>query len=346
MAVADAACAAHAARGRRRRRARGGQRRPAAARRRRDPHPAVRAGPGGGVAARVVGDAGVLAGRLGGAGHRGHQPRHRRTPHRGASGRPGRGDVARRAPRPPRWRGCSPTPGAATRRSRCSSNSADRRSGAGRRRRGSGRRDRRATSTTSTSIAVRYLPDERSLRCCPTTRSPTTGRSPSSRCAPSRWPRSAPRPGELLWDVGAGSGSIAIEWCRSGPGCRGGRIRTRRATPQADRATTRRRSAPASTCDSTRQRRSTSCRPPAAIFIGGGLTRAGTSRRLLRAAARRRPAGGQRGDCRVGSRSRAVVFARSAASCADSSTTAASRSASSPAGVPRCPSRSGWSRSE
>ena len=45
----------------------------------------------------------------------------------------------------------------------------------------------------------------------------------------------APRPGELLWDVGAGSGSIAIEWCRSGPGCRGGGIRTRRATPQADR---------------------------------------------------------------------------------------------------------------
>ncbi len=31
----------------------------------------------------------------------------------------------------------------------------------------------------------------------------------------------APRPGgESLWDVGSGSGSIAIEWCRSGPGCR------------------------------------------------------------------------------------------------------------------------------
>lgn len=26
----------------------------------------------------------------------------------------------------------------------------------------------------------------------------------------------APRPGELLWDLGAGTGSIAIEWCRLG----------------------------------------------------------------------------------------------------------------------------------
>jgi len=29
-----------------------------------------------------------------------------------------------------------------------------------------------------------------------------------------------PRPGELLWDLGAGAGSIAIEWLRSDPGCR------------------------------------------------------------------------------------------------------------------------------
>ncbi|MET0283600.1 MAG: precorrin-6y C5,15-methyltransferase (decarboxylating) subunit CbiE [Polyangiales bacterium] len=30
----------------------------------------------------------------------------------------------------------------------------------------------------------------------------------------------APRPGELLWDVGAGSGSIAIEWMLAHPSCR------------------------------------------------------------------------------------------------------------------------------
>ncbi|MEV6558803.1 precorrin-6y C5,15-methyltransferase (decarboxylating) subunit CbiE [Nocardia sp. NPDC051756] len=30
----------------------------------------------------------------------------------------------------------------------------------------------------------------------------------------------APAPGELLWDIGGGSGSIAIEWCRIHPTCR------------------------------------------------------------------------------------------------------------------------------
>ncbi len=32
--------------------------------------------------------------------------------------------------------------------------------------------------------------------------------------------RLAPRPGELLWDLGAGAGSVAIEWCRADPSCR------------------------------------------------------------------------------------------------------------------------------
>jgi precorrin-6B C5,15-methyltransferase / cobalt-precorrin-6B C5,C15-methyltransferase len=32
--------------------------------------------------------------------------------------------------------------------------------------------------------------------------------------------RLMPKPGELLWDVGAGAGSIAIEWMRSDPSCR------------------------------------------------------------------------------------------------------------------------------
>ncbi|WP_249678063.1 precorrin-6y C5,15-methyltransferase (decarboxylating) subunit CbiE [Pseudomonas abieticivorans] len=32
--------------------------------------------------------------------------------------------------------------------------------------------------------------------------------------------RLAPQPGELLWDVGAGSGSIGIEWMRAHPSCR------------------------------------------------------------------------------------------------------------------------------
>ncbi len=32
--------------------------------------------------------------------------------------------------------------------------------------------------------------------------------------------RLAPNPGELLWDVGAGCGSIGIEWMRAHPSCR------------------------------------------------------------------------------------------------------------------------------
>ncbi len=120
------------------------------------------------------------------------------------------------------------------------------------------------------------------------TRSPTTGRSPSSRCAPSRWRRWRRGPGELLWDVGAGSGSIAVEWCRSGPGCAavaferdeqrrkriadnaaafGVRVEVRGDAPDAfDGAPT-----------------------AAAIFIGGGLTQPG----LLDACFDRLPAGGR-----------------------------------------------------
>ncbi len=37
----------------------------------------------------------------------------------------------------------------------------------------------------------------------------------------------APVPGQLLWDVGAGSGSVGIEWMRSHPACRAVAIETR-----------------------------------------------------------------------------------------------------------------------
>lgn len=29
-----------------------------------------------------------------------------------------------------------------------------------------------------------------------------------------------PRPGQVLWDLGAGAGSVGIEWCRAADGCR------------------------------------------------------------------------------------------------------------------------------
>lgn len=45
--------------------------------------------------------------------------------------------------------------------------------------------------------------------------------------------RLAPVPGELLWDVGAGAGSVAIEWARAHPECRRSPSRTGPTAPGA-----------------------------------------------------------------------------------------------------------------
>ncbi|MCT9142680.1 precorrin-6y C5,15-methyltransferase (decarboxylating) subunit CbiE, partial [Streptomyces violarus] len=50
----------------------------------------------------------------------------------------------------------------------------------------------------------------------------------------------APAPGELLWDIGGGSGSIAVEWMRTHPSCRAvtverDPVRAARITRNADR---------------------------------------------------------------------------------------------------------------
>ena len=50
--------------------------------------------------------------------------------------------------------------------------------------------------------------------------------------------RLTPRPGELLWDVGAGAGSVAIEWSAGHPTCRAIAVEQRRRTGQADRGAT------------------------------------------------------------------------------------------------------------
>jgi precorrin-6Y C5,15-methyltransferase (decarboxylating) len=45
--------------------------------------------------------------------------------------------------------------------------------------------------------------------------------------------RLAPQPGQLLWDVGAGAGSVAIEWMRAHPICRA--VAIERSPPRAQR---------------------------------------------------------------------------------------------------------------
>ncbi|EJM76335.1 bifunctional cobalt-precorrin-7 (C(5))-methyltransferase/cobalt-precorrin-6B (C(15))-methyltransferase [Pseudomonas sp. GM55] len=88
--------------------------------------------------------------------------------------------------------------------------------------------------------------------------------------------RLAPTPGELLWDVGAGSGSIGIEWMRAHPSCRALAIEAdagRQSLIEHNRDALGvpglqlvRGSAPQALAGLER---------PDAIFIGGGVTREG-----------------------------------------------------------------------
>jgi precorrin-6Y C5,15-methyltransferase (decarboxylating) len=83
----------------------------------------------------------------------------------------------------------------------------------------------------------------------------------------------APIPGELLWDVGAGSGSIAIEWMRSDRRCRAVAIESdsTRAARIAHNASTL--GVPGLRVVEGRAPRALADLPsPAAVFIGGGLT--------------------------------------------------------------------------
>lgn len=67
-------------------------------------------------------------------------------------------------------------------------------------------------------IAIRYLPDER-ITPLPDEMFVHDGQITKQGVRAVTLAALQPRPGERLWDVGAGSGSIAVEWCRSWPGC-------------------------------------------------------------------------------------------------------------------------------
>ncbi|MBO0855654.1 MAG: precorrin-6y C5,15-methyltransferase (decarboxylating) subunit CbiE [Nocardia sp.] len=91
----------------------------------------------------------------------------------------------------------------------------------------------------------------------------------------------APAPGELLWDVGGGSGSIAIEWCRTNPDCRA--VTFERSESRRDQiaANTTALGVPAIEVRGEFLTETTESGSPAqppvpdAIFIGGGLTQPG-----------------------------------------------------------------------
>jgi len=84
----------------------------------------------------------------------------------------------------------------------------------------------------------------------------------------------APTPGELLWDVGAGCGSIAIEWMRSHPRCRAIAIEKARTQYIADNAAAL--GVPGlHIVDGKAPEALKDLPSPDAIFIGGGVTTEG-----------------------------------------------------------------------
>jgi precorrin-6Y C5,15-methyltransferase (decarboxylating) len=137
-------------------------------------------------------------------------------------------------------------------------------------------------------MAVRYLPDDRVAHALPDDVFAHDGQITKQSIRAVTLSALAPRPGELLWDVGSGSGSIAVEWCRSAPGCAAvaferDDVRRARIVSNAvafGAAVEVRGAAPADFVGAPE---------PAAIFIGGGLTHPG----LLDGCLDHLPAGGR-----------------------------------------------------
>ena len=137
-------------------------------------------------------------------------------------------------------------------------------------------------------IAVRYLPDERVSHSLPDDSLSHDGQITKRTIRAVTLAALAPRPGETLWDVGSGSGSIAVEWCRSAAGCRAVAFESRADRRENIAANAHafgvdidvRGPAPDSFDDAP---------APDAIFIGGGLTGGD----LVAACVDRLPAGGR-----------------------------------------------------
>ena len=154
-------------------------------------------------------------------------------------------------------------------------------------------------------MAVRYLPDERVLTVLSDDALSHDGQLTKQSIRAVTLAALAPRPGELLWDVGAGSGSISVEWCRSGKGCTA--VAFERDEPRRARVAANataygvpvevRGDAPAAFEGAD---------TPSAVFIGGGLTRPG----LLDACLQRLPAGGRLVANAVTTESEAVLLQR------------------------------------
>lgn len=136
-------------------------------------------------------------------------------------------------------------------------------------------------------IAVRYLPDER-LSPLHDDAFAHDGQITKHGIRAVTLAALQPRPGERLWDVGAGSGSIAVEWCLRWKGCSAvafERDERRRLNIESNAAASGveidvRGQAPDAFDGAP---------PPSVIFIGGGMTQPG----LLDACLDNLPSGGR-----------------------------------------------------
>jgi precorrin-6Y C5,15-methyltransferase (decarboxylating) len=137
-------------------------------------------------------------------------------------------------------------------------------------------------------VAVRYLPDERIAQTLPDDVFDHDGQITKQTIRAVTLAALAPRPGELLWDVGAGSGSIAIEWCRSAPGCRAVAFEAEPRRRERIAANARAFGVEVDIRDRAPENFGGAAEP-AAIFVGGGLTHPG----LLSSCVDRLPTGGR-----------------------------------------------------
>ncbi len=122
-------------------------------------------------------------------------------------------------------------------------------------------------------IAVHYLPERRVAAVLPDAAFGHDGQITKQTIRALALTALEPRPGHVLWDVGSGSGSIAIEWCRASRGravaFERDEVRRERIANNATMFGVRvdvRGAAPDSFTDVT---------APDTVFIGGGLTQPG-----------------------------------------------------------------------
>ncbi|MEU4311970.1 precorrin-6y C5,15-methyltransferase (decarboxylating) subunit CbiE [Nocardia sp. NPDC024068] len=122
----------------------------------------------------------------------------------------------------------------------------------------------------------------------------------------------APAPGETLWDIGGGSGTIAIEWCRTHPSCRALTFETRPGRRAQITANAAALGVPeiGIRAEAVAEIHADAGLPvPAAIFLGGGLTTPG----LFDLCWSRLPAGGRVVANAVTAESEALLLEWSAA---------------------------------